>query len=551
MESIGALSKKLSDYLDPQKVKQVNRAYNFACEAHSGQFRSSGDPYVTHPIAVASILSSFRMDEDSLSAAMLHDVIEDTGIPKSVIEEKFNKEVAELVDGVSKLDKLSISSRTEAEAENLQKMVLAMSKDIRVIVVKLADRLHNMRTLMYLSREKQLKIAKETLEIYAPIAHRIGMNNVYRELEDLAFKVTYPTRHERLTAAVKKNRGGQKRTLNKIQKELGKKLLDQGIPALVEGREKHIYSIYRKMKERHRSFEEIMDVYAIKIIVDTPENCYRTLGHIHSLYKPVEGRFKDYIAIPKSNGYQSLHTGVVGLKGFPVEVQIKTQEMNDMAENGIASHWLYKSGNQSDTSPQIKARRWVAGLLEMRDNYESTEEFIESVKTDIFPDEIYVFTPQGEIIEMSGGATAIDFAYAVHTDIGHHCRACRINRRLAPLSVPLESGQTVEILTDKVPQTSPAWLNFAVTPRARNGIRHYLSNLKTSEARKFGKKLLDQSLGNINIKLRDIEKEDLRKVLNHIGVRSLNRLLEEIGLGLRVGNIVAQQMIGFLRDSEK
>ena len=549
MESIGALSKKLLDYLDSKQVKQVNKAYNFACEAHSGQFRSSGDPYVTHPIAVASILSSFRMDEDSLSAAMLHDVIEDTGIPKSLIEKKFNKEVADLVDGVSKLDKLSISNRTEAEAENLQKMVLAMSKDIRVIVVKLADRLHNMRTLLYLDREKQLKIARETLEIYAPIAHRIGMNNVYRELEDLAFKVIYPTRHERLTTAVKKNRGGQKRTLNKIQKELNKKLLDQGIPALVEGREKHIYSIYRKMKQRQRSFEEIMDVYAIKIIVDTPENCYRTLGHIHSLYKPVEGRFKDYIAIPKSNGYQSLHTGVVGLKGFPVEVQVKTQEMNDMAENGIASHWLYKSGNQSDTSPQIRARRWVAGLLEMRDNYESTEEFIESVKTDIFPDEIYVFTPQGKIIEMSGGSTAIDFAYAVHTDIGHHCRACRINRRLAPLSVPLESGQTVEILTEKVPQTSPAWLNFAVTPRARNGIRHYLSNLKTSEARKFGKKLLDQSLGNMNIKLRDIDKTELRKVLNDIGVRSLNRLLEEIGLGLRVGNIVAQQITGFLREN--
>jgi len=549
MESIGALSKKLSDYLDPKKVKQVNQAYNFACEAHSGQYRSSGDPYVTHPIAVASILSSFRMDEDSLSAAMLHDVIEDTGIPKSVIEKKFNKEVANLVDGVSKLDKLSISSRTEAEAENLQKMVLAMSKDIRVIVVKLADRLHNMRTLLYLNREKQLKIAKETLEIYAPIAHRIGMNNVYRELEDLAFKVIYPTRYERLKAAVKKNRGGQKRTLNKIQKELNKKLLDQGIPAFVEGREKHIYSIYRKMKKRQRSFEEIMDVYAIKIIVDTPENCYRTLGHIHNLYKPVEGRFKDYIAIPKSNGYQSLHTGVVGLKGFPIEVQIKTQEMNDMAENGIASHWLYKSGNQSDTSPQIRARKWVAGLLEMRDNFDSTEEFIESVKTDIFPDEIYVFTPQGKIIEMSGGSTPIDFAYAVHTDIGHHCKACRINRRLAPLSVPLESGQTIEILTDKVPQTSPAWLNFATTPRARNSIRHYLSNLKTSEARKFGKKLLEQSLANMDIKLRDIDKKDLRKVLNNIGVRSLNRLLEEIGLGLRVGNIVAQQIIGFLKET--
>ena len=549
MESIGALSKKLSDYLDPKKVKQVNQAYNFACEAHSGQYRSSGDPYVTHPIAVASILSSFRMDEDSLSAAMLHDVIEDTGIPKSVIEKKFNKEVANLVDGVSKLDKLSISSRTEAEAENLQKMVLAMSKDIRVIVVKLADRLHNMRTLLYLNREKQLKIARETLEIYAPIAHRIGMNNVYRELEDLAFKVIYPTRYERLKAAVKKNRGGQKRTLNKIQKELNKKLLDQGIPAFVEGREKHIYSIYRKMKKRQRSFEEIMDVYAIKIIVDTPENCYRTLGHIHNLYKPVEGRFKDYIAIPKSNGYQSLHTGVVGLKGFPIEVQIKTQEMNDMAENGIASHWLYKSGNKSDTSPQIRARKWVAGLLEMRENFDSTEEFIESVKTDIFPDEIYVFTPQGKIIEMSGGSTPIDFAYAVHTDIGHHCKACRINRRLAPLSVPLESGQTIEILTDKVPQTSPAWLNFATTPRARNSIRHYLSNLKTSEARKFGKKLLEQSLANMDIKLRDIDKKDLRKVLNNIGVRSLNRLLEEIGLGLRVGNIVAQQIIGFLKET--
>ena len=551
MESIGALSKKLSDYLDPKKVKQVNRAYTFACEAHSGQYRSSGDPYVTHPIAVASILSSFRMDEDSLSAAMLHDVIEDTGVPKSVIEKKFNKEVADLVDGVSKLDKLSISNRTEAEAENLQKMVLAMSKDIRVIVVKLADRLHNMRTLLYLNREKQIKIARETLEIYAPIAHRIGMNTVYRELEDLAFKVIYPTRHERLAAAVKKNRGGQKRTLDRIQKELSKKLLDQGIPALVEGREKHTYSIYRKMKQSQRSFEEIMDVYAIKIIVDTPENCYRTIGHIHNLYKPVEGRFKDYIAIPKSNGYQSLHTGVVGLKGFPVEVQIKTQEMNDMAENGIASHWLYKSGNKSDTSPQIRARRWVAGLLEMRDNFESTEEFIESVKTDIFPDEIYVFTPQGKIIEMSGGSTAIDFAYAVHTDIGHRCRACRINRRLAPLSVPLESGQTVEILTEKDPQTSPAWLNFAVTPRARNSIRHYLSNLKTSEARKFGKKFLDQSLGNMDIKLRDIDKRELRKVLNKIGVRSLNRLLEEIGLGLRVGNIVAQQMIGFLKENHK
>ena len=546
MESIGALSKKLSDYLDPKKVKQVNKAYDFACEAHSGQYRSSGDPYVTHPIAVASILGNFRMDEDSLSAAMLHDVMEDSGIPKSVIEKKFNKQVADLVDGVSKLNTLSISSKTESQAENLQKMVLAMSKDIRVIVVKLADRLHNMRTLLYLDRDKQLRIAKETLEIYAPIAHRIGMNNLYRELEDLAFKTIYPTRYERLTAAVKKNRGGQKRILKKIQKEMSDRLLNEGIASLVEGREKHIYSIYRKMKERQRSFEEIMDVYAIKIIVDNAENCYRTLGHIHNLYKPVRGRFKDYIAIPKSNGYQSIHTGVIALQGIPVEIQIKTQEMNDMAENGIASHWLYKSGDKSNTSPQIKARRWGAGLLEMRENYETTEEFIDSVKTDIFPDEIYVFTPQGEVIEMSGGSTAIDFAYAVHTDIGHHCKACRINKKLAPLSAPLESGQTVEILRDKIPQTSPAWLNFATTPKARHSIRNYLGNLKSSEARKFGKKLLEQSLENLNIKLKNIDKDKLRGALDSIGGRSLNRILKEIGLGIRVANIVAQQIAGFV-----
>ena len=417
-----------------------------------------------------------------------------------------------------------------------------MAKDIRVIVVKLADRLHNMRTLFHLDRDKQLRIAKETLEIYSPIAHRIGMNNVYRELEDLAFQVIYPTRYERLTAAVKKNRGSQNKLIRKMQKDIEKTLHQEGLPALVEGREKHIYSIYRKMKERRRSFNEIMDVFALKIIVDTPENCYRALGLVHSIYKPVDGRFKDYVALPKSNGYQSIHTGVVGIKGLSVEIQIKTQEMDDMAENGIASHWLYKSGNKSDTRPQIKARRWVASLLELRDNYDSSEEFVESVKTDIFPDEIYVFTPQGKIMEMSAGSTAIDFAYAVHTDIGHHCRGCRINRKLAPLSVPLESGQTIEILRDPLPQTNPAWLNFAVTARARNSIRHYLSSLKISEAKKFGKKLLDQSLNSMDIRLKDIDKQDLRTALDSLGVRSLNKLLEEIGLGKRVGNIVATQI---------
>ena len=546
MESIEALSKKLSDYLKPNQIEQVHKAYEFAHEAHSGQFRTSGDPYVSHPIAVANILSSFHMDEDSLSAAMLHDVIEDCGVPKKVIEEKFNKNVADLVDGVSKLDQLDMVSKAEANAENFQKMILAMSNDIRVIVVKLADRLHNMRTIEFLETDKQKRKAKETLEIYAPLAHRIGMNHVYRELEDRSFKVLYPIRYRRLRVALKKNRGNQKRLLNKIKRALEKKLVDQGIPAYVEGREKHTYSVYRKMKINKRSFEEITDVSAFKVIVDSADNCYKTLGVVHSIFKPIEGRFKDYISIPKSNGYQSIHTGVVGLDGQPIEIQVKTRDMNEMAENGIASHWVYKMGEGTETGPQQKARRWVSDLLELRDNFDTSKDFIESVKTNIFPDEIYVFTPEGKIIQLTAGSTAIDFAYAVHTDIGHHCRACRINRKLAPLSVPLESGQTIEILREKLPQTSPAWLNFAVTSRARNSIRHYLSNLKKSEARKLGKQLLDQSLGSLNVKLRHLQKEKLTEALKAIGVRSLNKLLEEIGLGNRVGNVVARQIIGFL-----
>ena len=552
MESIEALTEKLNSYLNPHQIEQIHRAFEFASEAHSGQFRTSGDPYVSHPVAVANILSSFHMDEDSLSAAMLHDVIEDCGVPKAVIEEKFNKNVADLVDGVSKLDQLSISSRTEVHAENFQKMMLAMSKDIRVIVVKLADRLHNMRTIEYLDNGKQKTKARETLEIYAPLAHRIGMNNVYRELEDRSFKVLYPTRYRHLRTATRKNRVSQKRFLKKIKRMLEKKLVDQGLPAYIEGREKHVYSIYRKMKESRRSFEEIMDIVAFKVIVDSPENCYKTLGVIHSIFKPIEGRFKDFISIPKSNGYQSIHTSVVGIDGQGIEFQIKTEEMNEMAENGIASHWIYKMGEGTETNQQQKARRWVSDLLEMRDNLESSEEFIESVKTDIFPEEIYVFTPEGEIIQLAIGSTAIDFAYAVHTDIGHHCRACRINRKLAPLSVPLESGQTIEILRDKIPQTSPAWLNFAVSSRARSSIRGYLSNLKISEARKLGKKLLDQSLGNQNIKLRHLKEDELKEALNALGIKSLNSLLEEIGLGKRVGNVVARQMISFLnKESEE
>tara|TARA_B100001250_G_scaffold357022_1_gene332475 strand:- start:4076 stop:6214 length:2139 start_codon:yes stop_codon:yes gene_type:complete len=550
MESIDALSKKLSEYLTGSQIEQVNSAYEFANNAHSGQFRKSGDPYVSHPVAVANILSNLRLDEDSISAAMLHDVIEDCGVPKQVIEKEFNSSVANLVDGVSKLDKLQLSSTSVSQAQNYQKMILAMAKDIRVIVVKLADRLHNMRTLGHLDREKQIIISKETLEIYAPIAHRIGMNNIYRELEDLSFRILYPTRYRRLRVAVKKNRGSQKRLLKKIQRNLEKQLVEENIAAYIEGRDKHIYSIYRKMKQNRRSFNEIMDIYAFKLIVDKPDDCYRALGAVHSVFKPIEGRFKDYIAIPKSNGYQSIHTGVIGTDGQPIEIQIKTEEMDDMAENGIASHWLYKSGNLKETAPQRKARKWVAGLVEMRNNYENSEEYIDSIKTNIFPDEIYVFTPQGKILELPEGSTAIDFAYSVHTDIGNYCKGCRINRRLAPLSVPLESGQTVEILTDKLPQTSPAWLDFTATSRARNSIRHYLSNIKITEAVKVGKKILEQSLAVHNIKMTRRNNDHLLKAAKKLGVDSLDDLLEEIGLGKRAGNIVATQISNLLNKSE-
>lgn len=551
MESIDALSKKLSEYLTGSQVEQVNSAYEFANNAHSGQFRKSGDPYVSHPVAVANILSNLRLDEDSISAAMLHDVIEDCGVPKQVIEKEFNSSVANLVDGVSKLDKLELSSASVLQADNYQKMILAMAKDIRVIVVKLADRLHNMRTLGHLSRDKQIRISKETLEIYAPIAHRIGMNNIYRELEDLSFRILYPGRYRRLRVAVKKNRGSQKRLLRKIQRVLEKQLVEDNIAAYIEGRDKHIYSIYRKMKQNRRSFGDIMDIYAFKLIVDKSEDCYRALGAVHSVFKPIEGRFKDYIAIPKSNGYQSIHTGVIGTDGQPIEIQIKTEEMDDMAENGIASHWLYKSGNSKETAPQRKARKWVAGLVEMRNNYENSEDYIDSIKTNIFPDEIYVFTPQGKILELPEGSTPIDFAYSVHTDIGNYCKGCRINRKLAPLSVPLESGQTVEILTDRLPQTSPAWLDFAVTSRARNGIRHYLSNTKASEAIKVGKKLLEQALSEYNIKLNRRNNDHLSGVIQKLGVDSLNELLEDIGLGKRAGNIVATQISNLINETDK
>ena len=450
--SIKGLTKSLKTYMDSDQLEQVRKAFFFAANAHSGQYRVSGDPYVTHPVAVAEILANFKMDGDSLSAAMLHDVIEDSGIPKSFLSKEFNKDVANLVDGVSKLDKIKISGKEDEQAEYFQKMVLAMSQDIRVIVVKLADRLHNMRTLNHLAVDKQKRISKETIEIYAPIAHRIGMHQIYRELEDRAFEVLNPHRATILRKAIDTATKGRKRILSKIEKSIKEKLKENNLSGEVVGRQKHLYGIFKKMRKQGKPLSEVLDVYAFKITVGSALDCYKALGVLHNAFNPIEGRFKDYIAIPKSNSYQSLHTGVITFDGLPVEIQIRTSEMDELAEFGIAAHWLYKSGEEKDSPVQARARRWVNNLVEIQKNTENSRDFVEIIKTGLVPNEIYVFTPKGRIIELPKGSTPIDFAFMVHSDIGLHCRGCRINKNLAPLSVPLESGQTVEIITDDIPQ---------------------------------------------------------------------------------------------------
>lgn len=542
--SIDSLSEALSGYLSEDQINLVRRAYYYAEQAHEGQRRRSGEPYVTHPLAVAGILAEMHMDHQSLMAAMLHDVIEDTGIAKQALGEQFGEAVAELVDGVSKLTQIEFQSRAEAQAENFQKMALAMAKDIRVILVKLADRLHNMRTLGVLKPEKRRRIARETLEIYAPIAQRLGMHNVRVEFEDLGFAAMYPMRARRIRAAVKAARGNRHELVERIKAALEHCLEQEGHQARVIGREKHLYSIYRKMKSKRKSFSEIMDLYAFRIIVDSVDTCYRVLGCVHSLYKPVPGQFKDYIAIPKSNGYQSLHTGLFGMHGVPIEIQIRTEEMEEMANYGIAAHWLYKSnGNGLDNSSHARARRWVQGLLEMQQRAGDSLEFIENVKIDLFPDEIYVFTPRGDILELPSGSTPVDFAYAVHTDIGNNCVACRINRRLAPLSETLQSGQTVDIITSSGAQPNPAWLNFVVTARARTHIRHTLKNRRRADATALGRRLLEKALAGLDSSLEQIAESQTQRLLTETGYDDLDRVLEEIGLGNRVATIVARQLL--------
>lgn len=542
MSTIEGLEESLKSYLEPGLINVVKRAYYYAEQAHEGQYRRSGEPYIVHPLAVAQVLAEMQLDYQCLSAAMLHDVIEDTGIPKDAIAGQFGEQIAELVDGVSKLTQIEFRSKAEAQAENFQKMTLAMARDIRVILVKLADRLHNMRTLGPLKPEKRRRIAAETLDIYAPIANRLGIRNMYIELEDLGFEAMYPMRARYIQEAIRKLRSEHQEIIVDIRERLESALNDKQISCRVSGREKHLNSIYRKMKGKRRSFHDIMDVYGFRIITDTVDNCYRILGVIHSLFKPVPGRFKDYIAVPKGNGYQSLHTTLFGAK-VNIEVQIRTEEMEQVASTGVAAHWVYKGGDDTTETQQLRAEKWVQNLMLLSEQADDSLQFIEHVKMDLFSDEIYVFTPKGRILELPGGATPLDFAYAIHTDIGNSAVACRINKHLGSLSVPLKSGQTVEIITAPGAKPKGAWLDFVVTPRARSNIRYQLKQQQQHEARALGRKLLAKNLADFGRRIEDINEEQLERVLSHNQLPNLDKLFEDIGLGTRMAFILARQLI--------
>ena len=541
VETIDGLCSRLTRYLEDDEIRQVRRAYLYSEQAHDGQKRRSGDPYIIHPLQVAEILSEMRMDHQSLMAAMLHDVIEDTGIAKDALQTQFGEAVAELVDGVSKLTHISFETHAEAQAENFQKMTLAMARDIRVIIVKLADRLHNMRTIGSLNPGKRRRIAKETLDIYSPIANRLGMYELRSELHELAYRAMYPMRIERIERAVQNVAGNRKKIVSEILESLEGALNKSGIKARVEGREKAANSIYRKMRDKRKSFSDIMDVYAFRIVTDSVDDCYRTLGVVHNLYKPRPGRFKDYIAIPKANGYQSLHTTLFGMHGVPIEIQIRTSEMDAMASGGIAAHWLYKAGSD-DTAAVQRTNRWVKGLLEIQQRAGNSIEFIENVKIDLFPDDTYIFTPKGKIMELPTGATAVDFAYAVHTDVGNRCVACRIDKALAPLSTILQSGQTVEIVTAKHAKPNLAWLSFVATGKARSAIRHFLKNQHRSESVSLGQRLLSRALTNLGSSFAQVTDEQKLNLISEADFTEFDDILEDIGLGNRIAYSVARRL---------
>ena len=543
------LIETLDTYLSKEQVQKILESYEFGAEAHEGQKRRSGEPYITHPVAVAQDLAEMHLDAEAIMAAILHDVVEDTSASLEDVEERFGEDVAMIVDGVSKLDQIEFRSRAEAQAESFRKMMLAMIEDIRVILVKLADRKHNMQTLGAMPPEKRKRIARETLDIYAPIANRLGINRMKVALEDLGFKHLHPFRYRVLEATLRKSRGGQRQIVNKISARISKAMANNNIEGDVSGREKHLYSIYRKMSEKKRLLSDVVDVYGFRIIVDNVSACYRVLGLVHSLYKPMPGRFKDYIAIPRVNGYQSLHSTLFGPKGLPIEVQIRTRDMDRVAESGVASHWLYKADDKEDATPQRRARAWLAKLKEIQQS-ETSEEFLESVKVDLFPDKIYVFTPKGDIMPLPKGATAVDFAYAVHTAVGDRCVAAKVNRRLVPLRTQLANSQTVEIITSKGSRPNPHWLSFVRTAKARTAIRAHIKTLRTSESVDLGKRLLDRSLKDLGSSLRKVGKVRINAALEELGLNNTTELFEQIGLGERLSPLTARFLLGINEDGE-
>jgi len=537
-DDFGRLMGQLERYLPENDLPSINAAYEFAAKAHQGQQRRNGDPYISHPVAVAEILAGLHLDSSSIKAALLHDVVEDTPSTLTEIQERFGDDVALLVDGVSKIDHLKFDSAAEAQAESFRKMLLAMAKDLRVILVKLADRTHNMRTISSLPVDKQRRIARETLDIYAPIANRLGIYSIKIELEDLGFKTFHPFRYKVLERSLRRAKGNQRQLLRKIESKLTEALAEAKIPARVVAREKHLYSIYLKMQRKQAHLSDIVDVYGVRVIVDDVDQCYRALGITHQLFKPMPGRFKDYISIPRVNGYQSLHTTLFGPNGLPLEVQIRTEGMDKVAERGIAAHWQYKAVDKNTYSTEERAREWLAGLMEM-ERAANSEEFLETVKADLFPDKVYVFTPKGAIMRLPRGATAVDFAYAVHTDVGNRCVAAKIDRRAVPLKTQLQNGETVEIVTQRGARPNPSWVNFVTTAKARNAIRSYLKNLKRDEAQELGRRLINQELLSYSLSLKKVPKARLEQLLKELGVANEEALLEQVGLGERLAPVVA------------
>ncbi|HSA71043.1 MAG TPA: bifunctional (p)ppGpp synthetase/guanosine-3',5'-bis(diphosphate) 3'-pyrophosphohydrolase [Burkholderiales bacterium] len=530
-------------YLKPKDVARLAEAYRFSEAAHHGQTRQSGDPYISHPLAVAEILADWHLDGQTLMAALLHDVTEDTSVTKDEISDTFGKPVAELVDGVSKLDRIEFQSAEDAQAENFRKMLLAMARDVRVMLIKLADRLHNMRTLGAVPPAKRRRIARETMEIYAPIANRLGLNTLYHELQELAFSHLYPTRYKVLAKATKAARGNRREMIGRTLEAIRKKLTDSGIPAQVFGREKHVYSTYRKMIEKHLSFSEVHDIFGCRVIVKDVPACYLALGALHALYKPIPGKFKDYIAIAKANGYQSIHTDLIGPYGVPVEVQIRTEQMHRLADSGVASHWMYKDDADKLSELQKQTHRWLQSLLEIQHQSGDPQEFIEHVKVDLFPDEVYVFTPKGKILSLPRGATAVDFAYAVHTDIGNRCVAAKVNGELVPLRTELRNGDRVEIITASHAKPSAGWLQYVRTGKARSNIRHFLKTMQYEESAGLGERLLDQALRGLKSSLAGVDEAAWERVVRDGGARSREELLADIGLGKRLPAVVARRLL--------